>query len=225
MENIVKIAEIIQYLCVSLASVFAVFGITKWRSEINYKKYTEIAEETRKLFYQVKDAVRVIRSPFGYQGEGSSRKRDSNENADDSKVMDQAYALIERMEKYSDLFIQLDSLRYKHISLFGIMRNDPFEQLSKIIRELRYSSYRLSELWRRQNRLSLYDESTKKSHFDEMEKWEAVFWEIKEDDEINKRIDEVIGIMMSKGYIDRLDKGKKPYKDFFINDTGKKTKT
>ncbi len=58
-----------------------------------------------------------------------------------------------------------------------------------------------------------------------MEKWEAVFWEIKEDDEINKRIDEVIGIMMSKGYIDRLDKGKKPYKDFFINDTGKKTKT
>jgi len=209
MEDIKFIFEIIQYGTVSLASVAAIIGINKWREEIEYKKYTDLAEETIELLYRVKDSIRNIRNPFSYDGEGESRKKSDTETSQEKEIRNRAYIIIERMEKYSDLFIKLDSAKYKFMAIFDKEAEKIFIEINKIIHTIRYSSYRLSDLWERQNHISSLSEEKRKEHLDEMHKWERIFWEIEENDDINNQIDKAINDLRIK-YLDSMLNGKKP---------------
>jgi|GEM_PF-3212869 hypothetical protein len=209
--EIVAIVETIQYVCVSAASISAVFGITKWRQEIQYRKYTELAEEMHIVLSQIKDAVIEIRNPFSHEEEGSTRKRQPDETKNDEQLLDRAYVVIERMEGFSDLFSKFRALQYKHIALFGNDKRVLFSNVINIINELSFSSIRLANLWRQQDRISHMTQEERRKHLDELEKMQSIFWQYEPNDEFSKKLDNSLE-KFEKGYLDRLSKGKKPRK-------------
>src|SRR5689334_4912630 len=97
-------AEIAKNASLILAVFFAIYGIDAWRREFIGKRRMELAEEVLALFYQARDIIEEIRSPFGYGGEGSTRKPSPNERPEDKDALDHAYSLVERYNKHIETF-------------------------------------------------------------------------------------------------------------------------
>jgi hypothetical protein len=88
------------------------------------------------LFYQAPDIINSIRSSFGYEGEGKTRKPGPNESPKDKDALDQAYVLIERYNRHVDLFSRLHALRYRFMAQFGPDTSTPFDNLNRAKRLL-----------------------------------------------------------------------------------------
>ncbi len=101
------LTDIIQSGAVTIASIVAIYGISAWRVEFIGKRRIELAEDVLALFYQAKDAIEAMRSSFGYVGEGTTRQPRSDEKPEHKESLDQAYVLIERYNKYADVFSRL----------------------------------------------------------------------------------------------------------------------
>lgn len=136
--------EIAQSVSIIVASLFAIYGFDAWRREHIEIRRIELAEEVLALFYQARDAIESIRSPLGFGGEGQSRKPSENESPEKKQVLDQAYVLIERYNKHSELFSRINSLRYKFMALMGQDSAQPFNELNKILYELVLSSRQMA---------------------------------------------------------------------------------
>ena len=133
-----------------LATVFIAYkGIAIWRDEHIGKKHVDIAEETLCLFYQVRDAFTSIRSPFSYQkpDEKSSRVPDEDETELETKALDRLYFLQERYEEHSDIFNNLNKLRYRFMVLFGEDAAKPFEDIRKTWNDIVFAAQDLFEIW------------------------------------------------------------------------------
>lgn len=139
-------AQIIQSASLILASVFAICGINAWRREYVGKRRIELAEEVLALFYQARDAVDAIRSPFGFGGEGSSRKPGPDELPAHKEALDQAYVLVERYSNYTELFARLHALRYRFMAQLGSEAAAPFIELNRIVQELILSAHEKARL-------------------------------------------------------------------------------
>ena len=74
--------DILKSISIIIASGVAIYGINSWRREIKWKRKYELAEETLSLFYEVQDAISIIRSPFVSVSEGKTRKRQERVKAD-----------------------------------------------------------------------------------------------------------------------------------------------
>ena len=55
-------------------------GIGAWKREFIGKRQIELAEQVLAKFFEIKDAIAMIRSPFSRADEGSSRKRSEHES-------------------------------------------------------------------------------------------------------------------------------------------------
>src|SRR4030042_1656983 len=112
----------LQSVSVIVASVIAsgtvIYGINAWRREYTGKRKIELAEEVLALFYEARDAIRFIRNPFGYVGEGSSRKCADNESPEEKRINDRAYVVSERYTKCKDLLKRIRSIRYRYMAQF-----------------------------------------------------------------------------------------------------------
>jgi len=113
-------ADIAQSASVILASLFAIYGIDAWRREFIGKRRMELAEEVLALFYQARDVIRAIRSPFGYVGEGGTRKTASDERPEDKEALDQAFVLVERYNRNIEPFSRIHALRYRFMVQLGV---------------------------------------------------------------------------------------------------------
>ena len=60
------------------------------------------------------------------------------------RPLDQAYVLIERYNKHSELFARIHSLRYKFMALLGQEAAKPFDELNMIVNELIVSSHQMA---------------------------------------------------------------------------------
>jgi hypothetical protein len=157
------------------------------------RKEYDLAEEVLASFYEAKDRIRAIRSPFGYQGEGSSRKASVNESDAEKQIYDQAYVATERYQKYQDVFNKLHAQRYRFMALFGIEKAKPFDELQSVLNDIFIAANMLSFYWKRQEfaRHMSNDEFAK--HLKEMEAHESVFWKkSEENDAIDRRVNAII---------------------------------
>lgn len=66
-------AEAITAASAAVTAVSVAWGISAWRREYVGKRRIELAESVLALFYEAEEAVKAIRSPFAYSGEGKSR--------------------------------------------------------------------------------------------------------------------------------------------------------
>ena len=101
--TLAEIAQIAQSVSVILAALFAIYGFDAWRREHIGKRRIELAEDVLSLFYQASDAIDQMRNPFGFDGEGSSRKPLEKEYPKHKQALDAAYVLIERYGRHSGM--------------------------------------------------------------------------------------------------------------------------
>lgn len=187
------IFNIIQSICVITASITAIYGISTWRREAKWKRKYELAEEVLSLFYECKEKISIIRSPMSYVGEGKTRKRNENEKAEETEIMDNAFVFIERYEKEKEPFLKLYTLKFRFIAVFGKQANEPFDEIRKIVNEIMSSANKLGKrYWRDQGRRNFTDEQFDK-HLAEMEKLENIVWSTyEENDVIEQKVDKCI---------------------------------
>jgi hypothetical protein len=171
------IIEILKSVSIIIASFVAIYGINSWRREAKWKRKYKIAEEVLSLFYEIEEAISIIRSPFGYTDEGKTRKRGKNENPDNTELLDRAYTVIERFEKNGKPFHKLRALKFRFISLFGKDSAKPFNDVIKLTNRIIGASNRLGQwYWPRQGREKFSDSEFHK-HLKEMHEYEAIIWE------------------------------------------------
>ena len=168
--------DIIEALSVTSASLVAVYGISSWRREAQWKKKYELAEEVLSCFYDISERFDIIRNPAGYVGEGKTRKRNEKESHDESIILDNAYVVVERYERENAPFLKLKSLKYRFMVLFGKEAVEPFNVIVRLTNKLFLASHRLgSRYWKDQGRKHMTEQQFDK-HAIEMGKQEAVFW-------------------------------------------------
>ncbi len=187
------IFNIIQSICIMIASITAIYGITSWRREAKWKRKYELAEEVLSLFYECKEKISIIRSTIGYVGEGRTRKRFENEKPEETEIMDSAYVFIERYEREKEPFLKLQTLKFRFIAVFGKRANEPFDEIRKIINEIMSAANRLgSRYWKDQSRRNFTDQQFDR-HLAEMKKYENIVWaSFEEDDDIEKKVNACI---------------------------------
>jgi len=174
------------------ASTF-LWGVNAWRREFIGRRRIELVENVLASFYEVEDAIREIRNPFSFIGEGKSRKRSEQERSELSELFDRAYIVFERYEKRKRLFAELRSMKYRVMVAFGHDEGKPFEELAGVLNDIFRSAQMLGrEYWPKQGKTAMNDEQLKK-YIDEMEKHEAVFWYFGEDqDTIGPRVRAIV---------------------------------
>lgn len=181
--------EIIQCISVIIASITAIYGITSWRREARWKREYELGEEVLAVFYECKEKIEIIRSPFSYVNEGKTRKRSEEESPDESKILDNAYVAIERYEKEKESFIKLYTLKFRFMAVFGKGAGESFDEVRIITNRILYASKRLgSKYWQEQGRKS-FSSTEFDLHLKEMHKYEEIFWSGGKNDEIEKQLE------------------------------------
>jgi hypothetical protein len=187
------IANILASISIILAAWTVIIGINAWRREYVGKRKLELAEDVLALFYEARDVISYIRNPFGYVGEGSTRKAAPNESPEEKQINDNAYVVFERYNKNQDLFNKLYSMRYRYMARFGKDSAKPFDDLRNIVNEIFISARMLSHYWKEQGHRTWKSEKEFKKHLEEMQKHEAIFWEMNADkDTIIPKVNAVI---------------------------------
>jgi hypothetical protein len=170
------IADVITAISVAIAALAFVVGVNAWRREFVGKRRIELAENVLALFYEAQDAIREIRNPFGFVGEGATRKRSEHESEDEAKILDNAYVVFERYQKREKLFAELRSMKYRFMATFGSNAGESFDELNMIINEIFSAAHILGTYyWKRQGRVRMSEEEFQK-HLEQMHKYESVFW-------------------------------------------------
>ena len=182
------IVSIIKGLSIIIASIVAVRGLNSWRFELKGKKEIELAEQVLALFYECRDAIKMIRNPFSFSGEGQTRKRSENEIENETKLLDQAYVVFERYEKVKSSFTTLRSLKYRFIIVFGKDSEEPFIKLFQTMNEILVSSNILAGIYLSR----LKNGSLDPASLEIMKDNEKIFYEMSKDDEINMKVDSAI---------------------------------
>jgi hypothetical protein len=186
-------ADILESISLIIAAWTVIIGVNAWRHEFIGKRRIELAEEVLALFYEARDVISYIRSPFGYVGEGSSRKSSENESPEEKQIYDNAYVVVERYNKNQELLNKIYSMRYRFMAQFGKEASVPFDDLRKIVNDIFISSRMLTHHWKDQGRRTWKSEAEFNKHLEEMHKYEAVFWEMSvDDDPIIPRVSAVI---------------------------------
>lgn len=198
--TLTEFAQIAQSVSVILAALFAIYGFDAWRREHVGKRRIELAEDVLTLFYQARDVIADIRSPFGFAGEGETRKPGANERPEHKQVLDSAYVLIERYNHHSELFSRIQSLRYRVMAQFGVEAAKPFDSLNEIIHELILAARRMA-------RLNTLPEAEEKDHRELVEIDHIYYSTGSADDPIAPRVEQAVaeiertcrGIIESQG--------------------------
>lgn len=128
--------KLFESLSILIASIIALIGVFTWRRETRWKRKYELAEETLCRFYEAHQNIRTIRSPFGFAGEGKTRKRAENESAKESDIYDRAYIINERFERNKEALEKLQVLKFRFITVFGKDHEYCFDNLIKSVNKI-----------------------------------------------------------------------------------------
>jgi hypothetical protein len=184
---------LLQALIVGLLALFGIVITQSWTTRRDRaKRRIELAEEVLALFYEVREAIRSIRSPGGWVGEGGTRKRGDRETEEESKIMDNAFVVIERYKRFDALFSNLKSKKFRFMATFREDAQKPFDDIDIAINKIFIASHMLgSYLWKPQDHLHITDDQWAE-HLRKVNEQEAVFWMMPDRDVITPIVDGAI---------------------------------
>ncbi|MCH8172069.1 MAG: hypothetical protein IIA70_02030 [Proteobacteria bacterium] len=195
MKDFLVFTDILENIAIIIASLSAVYGGSKGWEVYRKKKQNDLIVEVLEYFYRARDALRRIRNPFLYVGEGGTRERRETESEQEKEIYDRVYVPMERYKKEEAIFQKLESLKYKFIANFGKESAEPFTKLFNALNKIFLASNILRTAWIQQGRRFPSDEAFQ-DHLERMHKYEGIFWEGAEDpdkfgQEIEATIDEI----------------------------------
>ena len=164
-------------------------GIGAWKREFIGKRQIELAEQVLAKFFEIKDAIAMIRSPFSRSDEGSSRKRSEHESRETSELLDRGYIVFERYSTKESAFADFNTLKYRFMASFGAESEQIFTDTTTILNTIFVSAQMLgTHYWQRQGRVPMDPEECKE-HLQEMQRHQQIFWDHgTDDDEIRKKL-------------------------------------
>lgn len=136
MSEFYNIIKELSNLGVLIASITAIWGVNSWRRDVKWRRKYELAEEVLASFYKAHDSIRIIRSPFGFEGEGESRTKKEGESLEETKIYNQAYVSRERYERNKSTFEKLQSLKFRFIVIYGKEYEQYFNKVSQVINKI-----------------------------------------------------------------------------------------
>jgi len=187
----IEIATLAQAVAVVAACWAIISGVGAWKREFIGKRKIELAEDTLAAFFEIKDAIAFIRSPWSSGTEGSTRKRSEHENKAERELLDRGYIVFERYESKKEVFVRFNTLKYKFMAVFGTDTESIFKDTNQTLNSIFSSANMLStHYWQRQGRVKMEEDEFQK-HLDEMHKHEGIFWDrYNDDDEVRKQLAE-----------------------------------
>jgi len=183
----------LKHVSVLIGIWVAISGIHAWRREHVGKRQVELAEDTLALFYEAENAIRHMRSPFGFGHEYEDIEQAERETDEQFEARKKASVIFHRYSQHQAVFSKLHASRYRFMAQIDKDKAQPFEDIRKITNEIISSARMLAQLWAREH---FRTEDQQQKHWDRIGKHEAIFWEgLEEDDPINPRLEEAIGEM------------------------------
>lgn len=172
-----ELTTIAQALSIFAACWAIIAGIGAWKREFIGKRKIELAEETLAIYFEIKDAIAFIRSPFSSNTEGNTRKHSENETKAEKQLLDRGYIVFERYEKKKDIFVRFNTLKYKFMAVFGPENEEIFTTTNQVINSIFISANMLATYyWQRQGKVQMEADEFEK-HLHEMQRHEGIFWE------------------------------------------------
>lgn len=185
----IELATIAQAVSVVAACWAIITGVGAWKREFIGKRKIELAEETLASYFEIKDAIAFIRSPFSSDTEGSTRNRSPHETDPEKQLLDRGFIVCERYEKKKEIFVKFSTLKYKFMAVFGPETENIFTETHQIINSIFASANMLANhYWKRQGRIQMDTDEFQK-HLDEMYRHEGIFWDgYNENDEVREKL-------------------------------------
>ncbi|MDO6686672.1 MULTISPECIES: hypothetical protein [unclassified Agarivorans] len=183
--------EVITLLGKTIAVISAcwaiVSGIGAWKREFIGKRRIELAEETLATFFEIKDAVAFIRSPFSSTREGESRVVGEREKPEETELLNRGHIVFERYEKKREVFIRFETLKYKFMATYGSDSEEIFKDTNKTVNSIFGSARQLAtRYWQRQGKVEMSEAEFEK-HLEKMEQHEDIFWDTWEEDDVIRK--------------------------------------
>ncbi|MDC5842434.1 hypothetical protein OPW33_24210 [Vibrio europaeus] len=171
-----------------------VSGVGAWKREFIGKRRIELAEEVLATFFEIKDAIAFIRSPFTSIGEGETRVVGKREKPEETELLNRGHIVFERYEKKREVFVRFETLKYKFMAAYGAESEEIFKDTSKTVNSIFNSARQLAtRYWQRQGNVKM-SESEFEKHLKKMEQHEDIFWDTwEEDDVIRKQLQVIQG--------------------------------
>jgi hypothetical protein len=144
--------EWIESLAVISASGAAVWGINTWQREHVGRRRIDLAEETLTLFYEVCEVINGARSAIGWESEYREAEKRQNEASGKESGPQGILIVTDRLNRRSDLFAKIRTLRYRFAAVFGHGAEKPFYDLVRLKNEVVIAERRLPELRRERSR-------------------------------------------------------------------------
>ncbi len=188
----IELATIAQAVSVVAACWAIITGVGAWKREFIGKRKIELAEETLASYFEIKDAIAFIRSPFSSNSEGSTRERAPQETDAERQLLDRGFIVFERYEKKKEIFVKFSTLKYKFMAVFGPETENIFTETHQVVNSIFTSANMLAtHYWQRQGRVQMEADEFQR-HLDEMHQHEGIFWDrYNENDEIRGRLSEI----------------------------------
>lgn len=188
--------KLLNSLSILIGIGVALISLRKWRAELFAKRRIELCEDILTRVYEVRDAIRGIRDPLVFGGEGSSRPRVEGETEEQRRRAEEAYVYVERFEKRREPFDALNKMRYRFMALYGEEWSNPFQAFVGTVNKIMVAAgARLRE------REDGYDNDpdTMKNRVARRERWDAVLYRIDgEPDAIDRDVEIAIQQLSTK---------------------------
>lgn len=120
---------------------FAWKALDKWRAEAIGKRRLELAEDVLSSFYQVREIIHDARAPLVLAGEMIRE-----EGVPDHVAGSTYYAPIRRLRQSFDKIADLRAKRHRFAAVFGAEATDPWDEIEKVLLEIRAASDALLDL-------------------------------------------------------------------------------
>lgn len=182
---------LIPFLPTIVAVLTVLIGYRAWKRQFVGSRRITLLEDVLTGFYQARDAIAEIRSPFVFEGEGSTIKPPvTAQNYVENN--NQAFnVFIERFSRHQQLFTNLQVQKYRFMATFGTEKAAPFEKLNKLVYDLVSTNSFINHPESGIKFLKPpFDESDKKLLVESRKVLYA-----STDDPIKKDIDEIIGLV------------------------------
>jgi hypothetical protein len=115
--------------------IIVVIMTQSWMTHRDYaKRRLDVAEEVLALFYETEEAIRVLKSPFGFMADGRQPERESDTAANVStgpaSIVEQQYQMRE------GVFNNLRSKKYRFRATFRGDTGEPFELIEAALTKI-----------------------------------------------------------------------------------------
>lgn len=199
LDGFLGFLEFLRDVSILGAALMAIYGIDEWRRAHVGKRRIDLAEETLAKFYEVRDAVRAIRSPAGYGYEKKELTQQDGESDDHFAARQELSMIVYRLENSDELFRELAAMRYRFAAAFGQSEAEPFNDILRIRSKIISAIHILPRL--RSQSSSKYDDP---SFVERVERLDQTIWGGDDDDELNEALENVVSSIenVCRGVID-----------------------